>query len=112
VGCGMLDRYPNFYVDIGARIAELGRQPRATRRLVLSHQTRVLFRTAAFQVSKAVYRTYFGFLDTDDEDFAYGQSEPPLTGRWRVSGVELPSDVLIDVYDVNAMRLIPALRAP
>ena len=27
----MLDAYPNFHVDIAARVAELGRQPRATR---------------------------------------------------------------------------------
>ena len=30
----MLDTYPNFYIDTAARIAELGRQPRATGELV------------------------------------------------------------------------------
>ena len=39
----MLDSYPNFHIDIAARIAQLGRQPRATRELMLRHPDRVLF---------------------------------------------------------------------
>ena len=39
----MLTTYPNFHVDIAARIAELGRQPRAARALFLEHPDRVLF---------------------------------------------------------------------
>jgi predicted TIM-barrel fold metal-dependent hydrolase len=106
----MLDRCPNFYVDVAARIAELGRQPRATRRLVFRHPTRVLFGTDAFPPTKAVYATYFRFFETDDEHFRYSQSDPPLTGRWAISGVYLPDDVLVDVYSANAGRVIPALR--
>ena len=44
----MLDAYPNFHVDISARIAELGRQPRAARDLMLAHADRVLFGTDVF----------------------------------------------------------------
>ena len=36
----MLTAYPNFNIDIAARIAELGRQPRATRQLMLEHPDR------------------------------------------------------------------------
>lgn len=106
----MLEQYPNFYVDIAARIAELGRQPRATRNLILRHQTRVLFGTDAFPPNKAVFSRYFRFLETDDEHFAHWQEEPPRQGRWRISAVDLPYDVLIDVYGANARRLIPCLQ--
>ena len=41
----MLTAYPNFHIDVAARIAELGRQPRATRRLMLEHPDRVCFGT-------------------------------------------------------------------
>ncbi len=105
----MLDRCPNFYVDVAARIAELGRQPRATRRLVLRHPTRVLFGTDAFPPTKAAYSTYFRFFETDDEHFPYSQADPPRTGRWAISGVHLPDAVLTDVYRANAQRIIPAL---
>ena len=42
-----LDRFPNFHVEIGARIGELGRQPRASRRFFDRYQDRVLFGTDA-----------------------------------------------------------------
>ena len=44
----MLDTYPNVYADVAARIAELGRVPRATRELLVRHPDRFLFGTDAF----------------------------------------------------------------
>src|SRR6202795_202305 len=41
----MFDSYPNFHADIAARIAELGRTPRATRKLFLRYPDRLLFGT-------------------------------------------------------------------
>ena len=35
--------------------------------------------------------------------------EPPPQGRWRISGLGLPGDVLDLVYAGNAARLIPGL---
>jgi hypothetical protein len=32
-------------------------------------------------------------------------------GRWAVSGLDLPNDVLARVYAANALRLIPGLQA-
>jgi predicted TIM-barrel fold metal-dependent hydrolase len=107
----MLDTYPNFYVDIAARVADLGRQPRATRRLILSHPTRVLFGTDAFPPKHGAYAGYFRFLETDDEYFPYSHSNPPGCGRWTISGLDLPDDVLVDVYGANARRIIPGLRS-
>jgi predicted TIM-barrel fold metal-dependent hydrolase len=41
----MLSAHPNLYADIGARIPELGRQPRAARATIVAHPDRILFGT-------------------------------------------------------------------
>lgn len=105
----LLTTYPNFNVDIGARIAELGRQPRAARRLTLKHPERVLFGTDSFPPSADVYRRYLRFLATDDEYFPYSKENPPGTGRWMISALDLPEDVLEKVVRDNARRLVPGL---
>jgi predicted TIM-barrel fold metal-dependent hydrolase len=107
----MFDAYPNFYADIAARVADLGRQPRTTRRLIMGYPTRVLFGTDAFPPKHQAYAPYYRFLETDDEYFPYSHSNPPGSGRWTISGVYLPEDVLVNVYGGNARRIIPALRA-
>ena len=105
----MLTAYPNFNVDISARIAELGRQPRATRRLVMKHPGRVLLGTDIFSPTAPDYRRYLRFLSTDDENFSYSDSNPPGTGRWQISGIDLPAEVLTSVTVANAERLLPSL---
>jgi len=105
----MLTSYPNFNVDIAARIAELGRQPRATRRLAIKHPDRVLFGTDVFPPKAADYHKYLRFLSTDDEYFPYSDRNPPGTGRWMISAIDLPDGVLAQVVSGNARRLIPAL---
>ncbi len=107
----MLTTYPNFHVDVAARIAELGRQPRAARVLVIRHPDRVLFGTDESPPNAAAYAIHFRFLETGDEHFAYSTYEPPPQGRWRISALELPDDVLRAVYAENAVRLIPGLAA-
>jgi len=103
----MLDTYPNFHIDIGARIAELGRQPRATAALVLSHPDRVLFGTDRIPPDRPTYEIYFRFLETADECFPYSPKDPPPNGRWPISGVDLPAEVLAAVYGENCRRLLP-----
>jgi predicted TIM-barrel fold metal-dependent hydrolase len=105
----LLTSYPNFNIDIGARIAELGRAPRAARRLMLKHPDRVLLGTDSFPPSAKVYRRYLRFLATDDEYFPYSDENPPGTGRWMISAIDLPPDVLAKVVRDNARRLVPAL---
>jgi predicted TIM-barrel fold metal-dependent hydrolase len=106
----MLDRYPNYHVDVAARVAELGRQPRAARELILSHPDRVLFGIDEFPPERENYAIYFRFLETADEQFPHSTEEVPLMGRWGISGVDLPDDVLRAVYADNALRLLPSLR--
>ncbi|MFC1975832.1 amidohydrolase family protein [Chloroflexota bacterium] len=101
----LLDECPNFYVDISARIAELGRQPYSTRRFFLKHTDRILFGTDA-GANVEWYRLYYRFLETDDEYFNYGLGEIPGQGRWRIYGLYLPDDVLEKVYYLNAHRAL------
>lgn len=107
---GLLSRHPNLVVDLSAREAELGRQPRAARAFVEEHADRVLWGTDAFPFTAAQYRTWFRLLETADEHFPYGQGEAPLSGRWSVSGLDLAETVLRAVYADNARRIVPALR--
>jgi hypothetical protein len=66
----MMEKYPNFHIDIAARIAELGRQPRAAQSLILGHPGRVLFGTDEIPPNRAMYEIYFRFMETADECFS------------------------------------------
>jgi len=101
----LLDRCPNFFVDISARIGELGRQPYSARRFFLRHADRILFGTDAGPDLDS-YRLYYRFLETEDEYFNYDTSAIPRQGRWFVYGLYLPDDVLEKVYYRNAQKVI------
>ena len=110
-----LDRYPNMNVDIAARIGELGRQPRMTRKFFDKYQDRILFATDATphgdetpqQVfGNALYEIYYRFLETEDEYFDYAPAAIPPQGRWRIYGIGLPESILRKVYFENASRLL------
>jgi len=112
-----LDRFPNLTVELGARIGELGRQPRASRRFFETYQDRIFFGTDAVpppegnstpqQVfSDELYEIYYRFLETDDEYFDYAPAPVPPQGRWRIYGIALPDGVLKKVYHDNAERLL------
>jgi hypothetical protein len=106
----MLDTYPNLHADIAARIAELGRQPRAARGLIERHPDRIVFGTDLFPPDREIYAVHFRFLETADEHFAYDTEEgPPSQGRWAISGLDLTSEILTAVYSGTAHRLIPGL---
>ena len=104
----MLDTYPNVYADVAARIAELGRVPRATRALIVRHPDRFLFGTDAFPPDRDVYEVHRRFFESADEHFPYDSDpdEVPSQGRWTISGVDLPADVLERVYRTNAEHLL------
>jgi predicted TIM-barrel fold metal-dependent hydrolase len=100
----MLDRYPNVSVDIGARTAELGRQPYRARQFFIDYADRILFGTDLL-TEVNMYRLHFRFLETDDEYFEY-PSHASRQGRWNIYGLHLPADVLRKVYRENALRLL------
>jgi predicted TIM-barrel fold metal-dependent hydrolase len=110
-----LDRFPNMTVDTAARIGELGRQPRTSRKFFDKYQDRILFGTDATphgdefpqQVfNDKLYEIYYRFLETEDEYFDYAPAEIPPQGRWRIYGIHLPDSILQKVYNGNASRLL------
>mgnify|MGYP000976784376 CR=1 FL=1 len=110
-----LDRFPNMVVEIGARIGELGRQPRTSRKFFEKYQDRILFGTDATPngvaypqqlYGDALYQIYFRFLETEDEYFDYAPAAVPPQGRWRIYGIGLPDQILRKVYNANAMRIL------
>ncbi len=104
-----LDKYPNFYIDIDARINELGRQPYSARRFMIKYQDRVLFGTDTNPKAEA-FRVYYRFLETDDEywDSAAGHHRQ---GFWMIYGIFLPKDVLEKLYKTNAERVLFGLTS-
>jgi predicted TIM-barrel fold metal-dependent hydrolase len=105
----VLDRHPNVHVEIGARQAELGRQPRRARAFFLRYADRIMFGTD-MTPRAPLYRNYFRFLETADEHFDYWGS--PGQGRWKISGLDLPPDVLERVYSRNAERVLGISTGP
>jgi predicted TIM-barrel fold metal-dependent hydrolase len=108
-----LDMYPNMFVDIDARISELGRQPYATRKFFLKYRDRVMFGTDT-PPRRDAFRIYYRFLETDDEYFDCSASHH-LQGFWNIYGIYLPPDVLEKVYHKNAERVLglpPTVAGP
>jgi predicted TIM-barrel fold metal-dependent hydrolase len=99
-----LDKYPNMFVDIDARISELGRQPYTARKFFLKYQDRIMFGTDTTPRREA-YRIYYRFLETDDEYFNCAESHH-LQGFWNIYGIYLPKEVLDKVYRKNAERVL------
>lgn len=101
----MLEDCPNYYIDISARLGELGRQPYTARKFFIQYQDRILF-GSDMSPDLDAYRLYYRFLETDDEYFNYDTSEVPVQGRWYVCGLYLPEEVLKKVYAENARRVL------
>ncbi len=101
----MLEDCPNYFIDISARLGELGRQPYTARKFFIQYQDRILF-GSDLSPDLDAYRLYYRFLETDDEYFNYNTGEVPLQGRWYVSGLYLPEEVLKKVYAENARRVL------
>ncbi len=105
-----LDAYPNFNIDIDARISELGRQPYTARKFFIKYQDRIMFGTDTTPRRNA-FRIYYRFLETDDEYFDCAESHH-LQGFWRIYGVFLPPEVLEKIYYKNAERILFAAADP
>jgi predicted TIM-barrel fold metal-dependent hydrolase len=101
----LLNECPNFYIDISARIGELGRQPYTARKFCMDHADRILF-GSDFGPDLEAYRLAYRFLETDDEYFNYNPGEIPQQGRWYVYGLHLSNEVLEKIYFLNAQRLL------
>ena len=100
----LFDELPNVSTEIGAVLAELGRQPRAARAFLIRYQDRVLFGKDTYK--KEEYSTYFRVLETADEYFDYYRKR---YAHWKMYGLDLPDEVLRKIYYGNALRLFPAI---
>lgn len=132
----MLDRHPNLYVDLAARIPELGRHdPAKLRALFTKHAARILYGSDLGVSPKGFlmlgsfgeepnrrdevapyFERQLAWLETSREDIP---SPTPIQGRWTIDGLALGQDVLAQLYVKNATRLFgpppvlpPRFRAP
>ena len=114
----LLDKYPNADVELSATVQDLGRAPIMIRKFFLKYQDRILFGSDG-NPSRGIeefWVPHWRFLETYDEHFDHpaqlrSATGAPLHGRWRISGIGLPDDVLRKVYYANALRYLPAARA-
>lgn len=118
----MLARYPNLVVETGARIPEIGRHdPDRLRALFIRHRDRILLGTD-IQMGRGdswvlgsagaepdppsripvFYERHWRFFETADRDFPH---PTPIQGDWTIDGIDLPREVLEDVYHRNAERV-------
>lgn len=100
----LFEEMPNMYTELGAVLAELGRQPKSARAFMIKYQDRVMFGKDTYQ--KEEYYTYFRVLETGDEYFNYYRKRH---AHWKMYGLELPDSVLRKVYYENALNVIPGI---
>ncbi len=100
----LFDEMPNVYTELGAVLAELGRQPKAARAFLIKYQDRVMFGKDTYKMEE--YYTYFRVLETGDEYFDYYRK---YHAHWKMYGLELPDSVLKKIYFKNALNVIPGI---
>ena len=98
----LMDEFPNMNAEIGAVIAELGRQPRFAKAFLTKYQDRVMFGKDSWHPEE--YYTYFRVLETADEYFPYYKK---YHAYWKMYGLDLDDEVLRKIYYKNALRVIP-----
>jgi len=95
---------PNMYSEIGAVLAELGRQPRNAREFLIKYQDRIMFGKDSWAPDE--YPVYFRVLETADEYFDYYRKRHAF---WKMYGLSLPDEVLKKFYYKNALQIIPGI---
>jgi len=122
-----LDKYPNAMIDTAARIGEIGRHPAdEVRAFFVKHRTRILFGTdlgleahgimlgstgetpPTMADVKPFYDAQWRFFEGSEKGIPH---PTPIQGNWTVDAINLPDDVLDDLYFANAMRLLGLAKA-
>lgn len=98
----LLDEMKNMYIECGAIIAELGRQPHTAKTFFEKYQDRILFGKDSWIPEE--YTTYFRVFETEDEYFPYHKKYHAF---WAMYGMGLPDNILKKIYYKNALRIIP-----
>lgn len=97
---GLLDRYPNLYIDISARYAEMCAIPRASRSFIEKYQDRIVYGTDMGR-DPGMYRITFRLLETADEHIYSDR----FSCHWPLHGLNLPDEVLEKIYRLNALKI-------
>ena len=100
----MMTEMPNVYVDVGAVLYDIGRQPRASHDFFVKFQDRILFGKDAYQPEEYPY--YWRVFETSDDYFDYYRHYHAF---WKLYGIGLPDEVLKKVYYKNALTITPRL---
>jgi predicted TIM-barrel fold metal-dependent hydrolase len=100
----MLTEMPNVYVDVGAVLYDIGRQPRASHDFFVKFQDRILFGKDSYQPEEYPY--YWRVFETNDDYFDYYRHYHAF---WKLYGIGLPDEVLKKVYYKNALRITSGL---
>ena len=101
----LLDELPNVYTELGAVLAELGRQPITGAAFMEKYQDRVLMGKDSWDPIEG-YHVYFRVLETRDEYFDYYRKRH---AHWKMYGLGLSDEVLEKIYFRNALEIIPGL---
>jgi predicted TIM-barrel fold metal-dependent hydrolase len=104
-----LDRYPNFAVDMAARVRYLAREKRETAQAFLrNYSDRVLYATD-FQLRDGDHEAAArSFLLTHDSEWDFLSRQDTLQFRGQeVRGLGLPDGVLRGIFRDNAVRWLP-----
>lgn len=97
----LMDKLPNMYTELGAVLAEIGRQPRFAREWFIKYQDRIMMGKDIW--APAEYYVYFRVFETNDEYFDYYRKRHAF---WKMYGLDLPAEVLKKVYYKNALRVL------
>ncbi len=115
-----LDKYPNFYVEVAARVADMSRQPKEkVRDFMIRYQDRIMYGTdfEVFWIDEGEYTEaeHLKFAGKAERmhraNYAFfaGKDSVQIAGQ-DVPGLELPRSVLEKFYRENAERLMPSLK--
>jgi predicted TIM-barrel fold metal-dependent hydrolase len=105
-----LDRYPNFAVDMAARMAFFEMQPRAKMiAFVAKYQDRLIYGTDN-EFYPAVADTPKDWEDIYANDWRYlATNDIILYRKKRVQGLDLPPSILRKIYHDNAVQWFPGI---
>jgi uncharacterized protein len=99
----LLDKHPNLYADISARLHYIGTIPRAAAAFIEKYQDRILYGTdTGFRVE--MYRATFRALESTDDHYYEWAILPNL--HWPLYGLGLNDRVLRKLYRDNALKIL------
>jgi predicted TIM-barrel fold metal-dependent hydrolase len=99
----LLEKHPNLYADISARLHYIGTIPRVAAAFIEKYQDRILYGTdTGFRVE--MYRATFRALESTDDHYYEWSILPNL--HWPLYGMGLSDRVLRKLYRDNALKII------